>query len=60
MFSCFDDGKAFLILCDESGGVNDACVIEGKAASLKQMSPPEEETIFVQERTFKTVLQEGV
>jgi hypothetical protein len=60
MFSCFDDGKPFLILCDESGGVNDARVIEGKAASLKQIGPPGEETVFVRERTFKTVLQEGV
>jgi hypothetical protein len=60
MFSCFDDDKAFLILCDERGGVNDARVIEGKAASLKQMCLPGEKTVFVQERTFKTVLQEGV
>jgi hypothetical protein len=57
MFSCFDDGKAFLILCDESGGVNDVNDIKGRAAHLKQGRPRREGAVFVQECTFKTVLQ---
>jgi hypothetical protein len=57
MFSCFDDGKAFLILCDESGGVNDVNDIKGRAADLKQGRPLRERAVFVQECTFKTVLQ---
>jgi hypothetical protein len=49
-----------LILCDESGGVNDRVDVKGRSFHSKQTRPGQEKAVFVPERGFKTVLQEGV